>query len=103
MTYPILKIEDPSLLKITTTDDVIKNITYQTGKHYHESLLKSLRIDNEYFKKKYKSLNKKILIFISEILIREGSTVIFSTLAILNPSAGFHISSSTALLTRIVS
>ena len=37
----------------------MKNLKDQTEKHDHESMLKSLKIDNEYYKKKYKSLNKK--------------------------------------------
>ena len=40
-----------------TRDDEIKNLKYQTEKHDHENILKSLKIDNEYYKKKYKSLN----------------------------------------------
>ena len=48
---------DSELLKIKTRDDEIKNLKYQTEKHDHENILKSLKIDNEYYKKKYKSLN----------------------------------------------
>ena len=50
---------EPELLKIKTRDDEIKNLNYQTEKHDHENILKSLKIDNEYYKKKHKSLNKK--------------------------------------------
>ena len=57
-TYPDLK-NEPELLKIKTRDDEIKNLKYQTEKHDYENILKSLKIDNEYYKKKYKSLNKK--------------------------------------------
>ena len=60
-TYPDLKIE-PELLKIKTRDDEIKNLKYQTEKHVHENTLKSLKIDNEYYKKEIKSLNKKITV-----------------------------------------
>ena len=63
--YPDLK-NDPELLKKKTKDDEIRNLKYetenlkyQTEKHDHENKLKSLKIDNEYYKKKYKSLNKK--------------------------------------------
>ena len=56
-TSPDLK-NEPELVK-KIRDDEIKNLKYQTEKHDHENLLKSLKIDNEYYKKKYKSLNKK--------------------------------------------
>ena len=56
-TYTNLKNEDPTLLNVTTKDDEIKNLKYQTEKHDHENFLKSLKIDNEYYKKKYKILN----------------------------------------------
>ena len=45
--------KEPELLKIKTRDDEIKNLKYQTEKHDHESILKSLRSDIEYYKKKY--------------------------------------------------
>ena len=50
---------DINLLKIKTRDDEIKNLKYQTEKHDHEIISNSLKIDNECYKKKYKSLNKK--------------------------------------------
>ena len=59
-TYPDLN--GPDLLEIKTSYDEIRNLKYQTEKHDHENILKSLKIDNEYHKKKYKSLIKKILI-----------------------------------------
>ena len=46
------------MLKIKTRDDEIKDLKYQTEEHDHENILKSLKIDNEYFKKKYNSLKK---------------------------------------------
>ena len=57
-TYLDLK-NEPELLKNETRDDEIKGLKYQTEKHDHENTLKSLKIDNEYYKKKSKSLNKK--------------------------------------------
>ena len=42
---------EPELLKIKTRDDEIINLNYQTDKHDHENILKSLKIDNEYDKK----------------------------------------------------
>ena len=99
--YPDLK-NEPELLKIKTRDDEIKNLKYQTEKHDHENILKSLKSDNESYKKKNKSLNKKkILLIITEILIGAGSAVGSSSMALFNPGAGIIISSSTALLTSI--
>ena len=54
--YPNLN-SDPDLLKIKTREDEIKKIKYQNEKHDHENILKSLEVDNEYYKKKYESLN----------------------------------------------
>ena len=94
---------DPELLKIKAKDDEIKDIKYTNEKPDHENILKSLKIDNEYYKKTYKNLKKKkILLIIIESLVGGGSTTRSSKLAILNPSAGIVISSSTALLTIIV-
>ena len=57
------------LLKIKRKDDQLKEIQYKTEKHDHENILKSLKIDNEFYKKKNKSLkNKKILLIITEML-----------------------------------
>ena len=66
----------PELLKIKTTDDEIKILKYQSEKHDVENILKSLEIDNEYYKKKLKNLNKKkVLLIITEILVGAGSAV----------------------------
>ena len=100
-TYPIINIE-PELLKIKERDDEIKNINYETEKHDHENILKSLKSDNEYYKKKYKSINKKKLIInITEILVGSGSAIGTSAMSFLNPSIGKVLTSSTALLTSI--
>ena len=100
-TYPDLK-NDIDLLKIKSRDDEIKNLKYQTEKHDHENILKSLKVDNDYYKKKYKNLNKKkVLLIITEILIGSGSAIGSSSMALINPGAGIVISSSTALLTSI--
>ena len=53
---------EPELLKIKTRDDKIKNLKYQKEEHDHENILKGVKIDNDYFKKKYKSLNKKNIV-----------------------------------------
>ena len=90
--YPDLK-NEPELLKIKTRDDKIKNLKYQTEKHDHENISKSLKVDNEYYKKKYKSLNKKkVLLIITEILVGAGSAVGSSTMGLINPGAGIIIS-----------
>ena len=100
--YPNLKNEDVELLKIKTRDDEIKNLKYQTEKHDHENILKSLKVDNEYYKKKYKSLNKKkVLLIITEILIGSGSAITSSTFSFINPSVGIPIASCSALLTSL--
>ena len=100
--YPDLK-NEPELLKIKTRDDEIKNLKYQTEKHDHENILKSLKVDNEYYKKKkYKSLNKtKVLLIISEILVGGVSSITSSTFSIINPSIGITIASCSALLTSL--
>ena len=99
--YPNIN-NEPELLKIKTRDDEIKNLKYQTEKHDHENILKSLKIDDEFYKEKYKSLNKKkVLLIITEKLIGSGSAVGSSTMGLINPGAGLIISSSTALLTSI--
>ena len=57
-THPDI-INEPEIIKMKTEDDEIKNLKYQAEKHDHENIIKSLKIDNEYYKKKYKNLNKK--------------------------------------------
>ena len=99
-TYPDLK-NEPELLK-KTKDDQLKEVQYRQEKYDHENILKSLKVDNEYYRKKYKNLNKKkILLIITEILVGAGSAVGSSSMALINPGAGIVISSSTALLTSI--
>ena len=99
--YPDLK-NDIELLKLKTRDDEIKNLKYQTEKHDHENILKSLKNDNEYYKKKYKNLNKKkVLLIITEILIGSSSAIGSSAMSIISPGPAIVISSSTALLTSI--
>ena len=100
-TYPDLKIE-PELLKIKTQSDEIKNLKYTQEKHDHENILKSLKADNEKYRKIYKSLNKKkILLIITEILVGSGSAIGTSTMSLINPSIGIVLTSSTALLTSL--
>ena len=99
MSYPIIKIET-ELLKTKTRDDENKNLKYQTEKHDFENIIKSPEIDDEYYKKKYKSLNR-VLLFITAILVGTGSAISSSTMGLFIPGAGNIMSSSTALLTSI--
>ena len=93
---------DSEMLKIKTKGDEIKDLKYETEKHLHEKTLKSLKIDNEYHRKKNKSLKKKkVLLFISEILIGSGSAKSTSTMSIIYPTNGMLLTSSTALLASI--
>ena len=43
---------ETEILKVKTRDDEIKSLKYQTEKHDHENILNSIKIDNEYYKKK---------------------------------------------------
>ena len=59
-TYPDLK-NETELLKIKTKDDEIRNLKYETEnlkyhneRHNHENILKSFKVDKEYYKKKLK-------------------------------------------------
>ena len=98
-TYPN-KSNELQLLKIITRDDEIKNLKYQTEKHDHENILKSLKVENENYKFKNKSSKKKkIVLIVTEILVGTGSAVGSSTMGLIDPGAGIIISSSTALLT----
>ena len=100
-TYTDLK-NDIELLKIKTKDDQLKDLQYKTEKHDFQNILKSLKSDNEYYRKKYESLNKKkVLLIITEILVGSGSAIGSSAMSMINPGAGIIISSSTALLTNI--
>ena len=75
---------------------------YQTEKHDHENILNSLKIDYDYYKKNYKSLNKKkLLLKITETLIGLGSAISTSTMSLINPSIGIVLGSSSALSTSI--
>ena len=88
---------DPELLKIKTKDDGIGDLKYETGKDDHENKLKSLKIDHEFYKKKSKSLKKKVL-----LIIGSASTVCSSTMGLINPGVGIFISNCTALLSSTV-
>ena len=99
-TYPKLKNENPTLSKLSTKDNELKEPQYRTEKHDQENILKSLKIDNEYYRKKNKNLNKKkVIVIITEILIGSPSTINSSTVGLINPGASIIISKSTAFLT----
>ena len=92
---------EPELLK-KTSDEEFRNLKYQTERHDHEIILKSLKIDKEYYRKKYKNLNKKkVILIITEILVGSASTISSSTMGLINPGAGIIILCSTALLSSI--
>ena len=103
MVYPNLENEDPTLLKIATKDNEIKELKYKTEKHDHENLLKSLKIDNYYYKKKNKNLiKKKVFMIVTEILIGSvglgvGSGLTISGLA----PVGIMCASSISFLSSI--
>ena len=100
-TYPNLN-NEPQLLKIKTRHDEIKNLNYQTEKHDHENILKSLKIDNEYCKKKYKSLKKRKNWQLSlKYWLDRHQLLVHQQWVFFNPAAGIIISRSTALLTSI--
>ena len=61
--------EDPELITTKTKDDEIRDLKYKIENHDHQNLLKSLKIDIEYYKKKYNILNKKeVFMIVSENL-----------------------------------
>ena len=67
-----------------------------------KKVLKYLKIDDEFYKKKYKSLNrKKVLLITTETLLGSASTIGSLMMGSIIPDAGIIISSSTALLTSI--
>ena len=89
---------EPDLLKIKTREDEIKNLKHQTEKHDHENILKSLKIDFEY----YKRLNKeKVLLINTDILLGSGLAISTSPMSFINPSIGMVLTSSRALLISI--
>ena len=88
------------MLKVKTKDDQLKELQYKTKKNDHENILKSLKIDNDNYTKKYKSLiKKKAFLNITEILSGSGSAITTSRMSIMNSSIGIVLISSTALLT----
>ena len=54
--YPNLN-NNPELLETKSKGDIIEEMKYKTEKHDHENRLKSRKIDDENYKKKYINLN----------------------------------------------
>ena len=101
MAYPSLISEDPTFLK-TNRNDEIEDLEQKSEKHVCENILNLLKIDNDYFRKKYENLKKRrIELFISETLYGSGSGRSSSTFSLLNPSVGIFATSATALLPSI--
>ena len=100
-TYPNLN-NDLEFSKIKTEDVEIKDLKYKTEKHDHENILKCLKIDTQYYKKKNGNLKKKkVILNITESLLGSGSAITTSTMSLINPSFGVVLTSSTALITSI--
>ena len=53
MTNPKLKTEDPTLLEISTKEYETEELNYKREEQAHETILKSIKNDIEFFKKKY--------------------------------------------------
>ena len=49
MSHPYLKNESRNLLKTMAENDEIKKLKYITENHDHENVLKSPKIDNDYY------------------------------------------------------
>ena len=89
---------DPELLIIKTKNDAITELKYRTEKRDHEIILKTPKIDNEYYRGENKSLSeKKVLLKVTEKLKGSESTSCTSTMPLVNPSLGIVLTSSTAL------
>ena len=103
MTYPELK-QEAHLLKITTKDDEIKELKYKTEVHDYEIILKSLKVDNEYYKKKFKNLNKKkVYVAVHEILMGASGLTIGTALSVtgIGATIGVPIAGASTFITSI--
>ena len=70
LTDPKLKIGNPSLLDINTKDVEITETKFKTEEHNFLNILKSPQVDGKFYKKKYKSINRKeVFMIASEFLI----------------------------------
>ena len=85
---------EPERFKIKSKDDQLKELHYRTERHDHENILKSLKTNHEYYKKKYKNLNrKKVLLIVTEILVGSASAFDSSTMGLINPGADSVVTS----------
>ena len=102
-TYPNLNEYEATLLKIKSKDDQLEEQQCKTKKQYYENISKPPKIDNEYFEKKYKSLNKKkIFPIVSEILLGIGGLSVGNGLTISGiPPAGMVTAGSISFLSSI--
>ena len=93
---------DPELLKLKIKDHDIEELIFETEKHDYENFSKSLKIENEYYKKKYRSSNKrKKTLNTSDILLGSSLTVVSSLISIFNPIFGVLMASVSASVTSI--
>ena len=109
-TYPVLKNEtatikgEADLLKITTKDEEVKTLKYKTERYDYENILKSLKIDSDYYKKKYRSINKKkIYITVLDLLIGAAglATGIGLTASGVGTVIGVPIAGASAFITSV--
>ena len=103
LSYPELK-QEAHLLKITTKDDEIKELKYKTEVHDYENILKSLKVDNEYYKKKFKNLNKKkVYVAVHEILMGASGLTIGTALSVtgIGATIGVPIAGASTFITSI--
>ena len=101
--YPELK-QEAHLLKITPKDVEIKELKYKTEVHDYKNILKSLKIDNEYYKKKFKNLNeKKVYAAVLEILMGASGLAVGTSLSVTGVGAtiGVLIAGASASLTSV--
>ena len=84
--------KDATLLKVKTKDDEIKELKYKAEKHDYENILKSLKIDNEFYKKKFKSLSKqKIYISVLEVLAGASGFAVGTALSVTGVGASIGV------------
>ena len=106
MSYPNWKDKDPTSFKKTNKDDEIEKVTEKTQKQDDERILKSLEIDNEQYKQKYKKLSKKrVLIIFVEISLgsaaSSNSLYIIKHVSCIKPMCSYYYIIQYSLLTSI--
>ena len=102
MFYPSSKNEDSTLLKVSTKDVDYKEKNCRTKKPGYDNSLCSLEVDKDFYRMNYKKLDEKKLFFsVSENSLGSKSTIVSSTISIINPSFAFPIACSSALITSL--